>query len=103
MELERLATKRYNKVLSEGGTKEQAQAVRVKTLADPDRITRDEVKASMLEGTFQGDLPPGVFKNMQSMMNEPAVKLFVPFYKTVMNIFLKAQKEILCWLDLCHQ
>ena len=93
MELERLATKRYNKVLSEGGTKEQAQVVRVKTLADPDRITRDEVKASMLEGTFQGDLPPGVFKNMQSMMNEPAVKLFVPFYKTVMNIFFESSKR----------
>jgi len=93
MELERIATKRYNKVLQNGGSIEEAQAIRVKTLADPDRMTREEVKASMLEGTFQGELPPGLFKSAQTYMNEPAVKLFVPFYKTVMNIFFESSKR----------
>ena len=47
----------------------------------------------MLEGTFQADLPPGVLKNLQSFMNIPEVKLFVPFYKTVTNIFLESSKR----------
>ena len=50
----------------------------------------------MKEGTFQQDLPPGFFKNIQGFMNEPAVKLFVPFYKAVTNIFFESSKRNQC-------
>ena len=93
MELERLATKRFNKALSDGATKEQAEDLYLRTIADPPTSVRDEVLQSMKEGTFQQDLPPGFFKNIQGFMNEPAVKLFVPFYKTVTNIFFESSKR----------
>ena len=48
----------------------------------------------MLEGTFQKELPPGFFKNMQRHINHPAAILFVPFYKTIMNIFFESNKRI---------
>jgi len=39
------------------------------------------------------DLPDGVLKKMQSTLNIPEVKLFVPFYKTITNIFLESSKR----------
>ena len=93
VELERLATRKYNEVINAGGSKADAQAAYTKELADPSYQTVLDVKASMLEGTFQADLPPGVLKNLQSFMNIPEVKLFVPFYKTVTNIFLESSKR----------
>ncbi len=93
VELERIATQKMNQAINSGMSKADAEQVYIKTIADPDVTTINDVKASMLEGTFQQDLPPGFFSRIQSGMNYPAVKMFVPFYKTVTNIFLESSKR----------
>ena len=93
VELERIATQRMNQAINNGLSKTDAEQIYIKTISDPDVSVINDVKASMLEGTFQQDLPPGVFKNIQGFMNEPAIKMFVPFYKTVTNIFLESSKR----------
>lgn len=93
VELERIATVKMNQAINSGMSKADAEQVYLKTITDPDVTTVNDVKASMLEGTFQQDLPPGFFSRIQSGMNYPAVKMFVPFYKTVTNIFLESSKR----------
>ena len=102
MELERIATSKMNKFLSDfPDDKAGAELVYKKTLADPDTATVKEVQQSMLEGTFQKDLPPGIFSKLQSILNVPEMKMFVPFYKTIMNIFFESNKRnpALAWLS----
>ena len=93
VELERIATSKMNQAINANVSKADAELIYLKTISDPDVSVINDVKASMLEGTFQQDLPPGLFKDMQSTMNHPSVKMFVPFYKTVMNIFLESSKR----------
>lgn len=93
VELERIATTKMNQAINTGMSKADAEKIYIQTISDPDVSVINDVKASMLEGTFQQDLPPGIFKNIQSFMNEPAIKMFVPFYKTVTNIFLESSKR----------
>ena len=78
-----------------------AENVYKQTLADPDTATVKEIQESMLEGTFQKDLPPGMFSKLQSILNVPEMKMFVPFYKTIMNIFFESNKRnpALAWLS----
>ena len=64
-----------------------AEKIYLQTLADPDSETVKLVQESMLEGTFQKELPPGILQKAQTILNVPEMKLFVPFYKTIMNIF----------------
>ena len=47
----------------------------------------------MLERTFQKELPDGIFKNFQKVANMPVMKLFLPFYKTIVNIFFETTKR----------
>lgn len=93
MELERLATRKYNQAIADGLSEDDAQKVFIRTVADPDSDVVKQAKDAMLEGTFQKDLPPGIFSKAQSFMNIPEVKLFVPFYKTIMNIFMESNKR----------
>ena len=51
------------------------------------------IKILPLHLKFQKDLTDGVLKKMQSTLNIPEVKLFVPFYKTITNIFLESSKR----------
>lgn len=101
MDLERLATRKMNKYLQDfPGETEKARLIYIKALADPDSTTVKEVQETMLEGTFQKSLPPGLFRDMQSILNVPEMKLFVPFYKTIMNIFFESNKRnpALAWM-----
>lgn len=93
MELERLATRKYNQAIADGLSEDDAQKIFIKTIADPDSDVVKQAKDAMLEGTFQKDLPPGVLSKAQSFFNIPEVKLFVPFYKTIMNIFMESNKR----------
>jgi len=93
MELGRLATKRYNIAIADGVLKEDAIKLYKATLANPDQAVVKEIKEQMLEGTFQKKLPPGVFSDLQRYLNVPVMKLFVPFYKTIMNIFFESSKR----------
>ena len=102
MELERIATSKMNKFLNDfPDDKAGDELVYKKTLADPDSATVKEVQESMLEGTFQKDLPPGIFSKLQGILNVPEMKMFVPFYKTIMNIFFESNKRnpALAWLS----
>ena len=102
MELERIATSKMNSYIKEfPNDKAGAELVYKQTLADPDSSTVKEIQESMLEGTFQKDLPPGVFSKLQSILNVPEMKMFVPFYKTIMNIFFESNKRnpALAWLS----
>ena len=101
MELERIAQVNYNKHLQlKPDDVEGAEKIFLETVNNPDNATVAMAKESMLEATFQKDLPDGVLKKMQSTLNIPEVKLFVPFYKTITNIFLESSKRnpSLAWL-----
>jgi len=94
MELERIAQVNYNKHLQlKPDDVEGAEKLFLETVNNPDNATAALAKESMLEATFQKDLPDGVVKKMQSTLNIPEVKLFVPFYKTITNIFLESSKR----------
>ena len=94
MELERIAQVNYNKHLQlKPDDVEGAEKIFLETVNNPDNATAAMAKESMLEATFQKDLPDGVLKKMQSTLNIPEVKLFVPFYKTITNIFLESSKR----------
>jgi hypothetical protein len=93
MELERLATRKFNQAIGDGLSEDDAQKIFIKTVADPDSTTVKEAQDAALEGTFQKDLPPGVFSKAQDFFNIPEMKLFVPFYKTIMNIFMESNKR----------
>ena len=93
MELDRLATKRYNIAIADGVEPEEAMKLYKTTLANPDSKVVKEIKEAMLEGTFQKKLPPGIFSDAQRFLNIPAMKMFVPFYKTIMNIFFESSSR----------
>ena len=94
MELERLAQRNYNEHLRlKPDDYAGAEKIFLETVNNPNNATVAAAKESMLEGTFQKDLPPGILKEIQSIMNIPEIKLFVPFYKTITNIFLESGKR----------
>ena len=93
MELDRLATKRYNAAIADGVSKDEAMKLYKSTLANPDKAAVTEIKEAMLEGTFQSKLPAGWLSDAQKWLNIPAMKMFVPFYKTVVNIGLETNKR----------
>ena len=94
MELNRVARQRANEYLQlNPGDVEGAERVFLKTISNPDNEVKEIVRNAMLEGTFQKDLPPGAFNKMQQIFNIPEIKLFVPFYKTIMNIFFESNKR----------
>lgn len=93
MELERLATVNYNQALNDGLSEDQAQKVYIDTLSNPNNSVVQQAEDAMLEGSFQKNLPDGFLRNSQKFFNIPEVKLFVPFYKTIMNIFFETNKR----------
>ena len=93
MEINRIAQRNYNQVIKNGGTKEAAEETYIKTVTSPNNDTVTKAKQAMEEGTFQADLPDGFLKKMQSTVNHPAMRVFVPFYKTITNIYLEASRR----------
>ena len=68
--------------------------VQKKELSDPsypNNATR--CKRKYVRGKYSKRFTRCALKNLQSFMNIPEVKLFVPFYKTVTNIFLESSKR----------
>ena len=90
---ERIARKKYNNAIADGLSKETAEKIRINSIANPDVATVKSAQDAMLEGTFQKELPPGFFKNIQKNINHPAAKLFIPFYRTIMNIFFESNRD----------
>ena len=93
MEINRIAQRNFNEVINNGGTKEAAEEAYIKTVTNPNNDTVTKAKQAMEEGTFQADLPDGGLKKMQGFVNHPAMRVFVPFYKTITNIYLEASKR----------
>lgn len=94
MELRRLARRKYNAARKEGLTHDEASHIMENTLMDPDMATKETAKKLAREGTFTGEIPNDFLKSANKFFNVPEVKAFVPFYKTVMNIFLEASARI---------
>jgi hypothetical protein len=88
-----IARRKYNQVINTGGTKEQAEAASYQVMTNPTVADQQLIKEEMLEGTFQADMPPGFFSKAQQVLNIPEMKIFVPFYKTVTNIFFEQAKR----------
>ncbi len=94
MELRRLSRKAYNRALKAGSTPEEADRLMATMLARPSKEMREEAQRLAREGTFTGEIPSDWAKKTQSFFNLPEMKMFVPFYKTVMNIFFAASERI---------
>lgn len=94
IEKDRMAVKRKNEYLAlNPDDKEGALRTYNKTLIDPDTNTLKEIRESMLVGTFQQDLPEGFFTWIQKGTNHPVGRMFVPFYKTLTNIFFATSER----------
>ena len=94
MEISRVAQQRYNSHLQNfPGDIEGAEEIYTKTMYAPDNEAIQSAKTEMETGTFQGELPEGILKNIQSTFNLPVMKIFVPFYKTITNIYLEGAKR----------
>jgi len=65
---------------------EKAKAVYAETFNNPPADVFEAAAKEAKELTFQGDLD-GFFGSLAPTMNHPIAKLFVPFYKTPVNIF----------------
>ena len=59
MELDRLATKRYNAAIADGVSKDEAMKLYKSTLANPDKAAVTEIKEAKFKGSFQSKLPAG--------------------------------------------
>ena len=86
----------YHKALDDGiseiKAKKKGMAAHIETMENPPNDVIEEIKQSMLEGTFQGDLPES-FNTLSAILNNPNVKFVVPFYKTIANIMFEAYKR----------
>ena len=85
----------YRQTIETGGTVEQAQKnaaqERFNVINNPSEDMKKTIQDAAREMTFQGDLD-GFLGQMQGAVNHPIAKLFVPFYKTPVNI-MKATLE----------
>ena len=68
----------------------EGQAAYLKTLHSEETFQEGAEFARMV--TFQDDLP-GVFANFQGAINHPLMKIWMPFYKTPTNIFLRVTER----------
>lgn len=94
MELSRMAQQRYNTHIKNfPGDIEGAEDIYTKTMYAPDNEAIQSAKSEMELGTFQQDLPEGILVDIQKTFNLPVMKIFVPFYKTITNIYLEGAKR----------
>lgn len=68
----------------------EGQAAYLKTLHSEETFQEGAEFARMV--TFQDDLP-GLFANFQGAVNHPLMKIWMPFYKTPTNIFLRVTER----------
>ena len=82
-------------VLKRTGDVKQADLEVERIIHNPDEYVDiyKDINQKMLERTFQKELPDGIFKNFQKVANMPVMKLFLPFYKTIVNIFFETTKR----------
>lgn len=85
----------YRQTIETGGTVEQARKnaaqERFNVINNPSEDMKKTVQEAARDMTFQGDLD-GFLGDLQGAVNHPIAKLFVPFYKTPVNI-MKATLE----------
>lgn len=96
VELMKLAHRERNTVLKRTGDQKMAdeayESVIHLTGDNASEITK-KVNDAMATRTFQAELPDGIFKKVQSIANHPGMKYFMPFYKTMVNIYFETGKR----------
>ena len=89
------ASDMYEMTIKTGGSVEDAKKAYALERANVINNPSEDVKRSVVEAardmTFQGDLD-GFLAQMQGALNHPIAKLFVPFFKTPVNV-MKATLE----------
>lgn len=74
--------------------KKQAGKVFVDSMANPSRALINKVENEMVEGTFNQPITNKHLKAIQDFAHIPEIKIFIPFYRTVVNIFGETNKRI---------
>lgn len=84
----------YDEAIASGKTTEQARqaaaAEEARILLNPPQVVVQDAQQAAKELTFQGDLPSGL---ASETFAHPIAKLFVPFYRTPMNIMGETLKR----------
>jgi len=93
VELMKIASREHAIVLKRTGDAKQADEAYQKVIHDPSEEQTTRIFNAMQERTFQAEMPEGIFKKAQTMANSPGVKFFLPFYKTMVNLFLQTSKR----------
>ena len=74
--------------------KKQAGEVFVDSMANPSRALIKKVENEMVEGTFNQPITNKHLKAIQDFAHIPEIKIFIPFYRTIVNIFGETNKRI---------
>ena len=85
MELEALANRRMTELVNNGMSQEDAVIEGARILAGHDATIVKSAEDFAVKTTFQGDLGP-IARWAQGGFSHPLMKIFVPFFKTPMNI-----------------
>lgn len=95
-DIETQALDLYDSAIVAGKTPEEAAvayaAEKARLLANPPVGMVNDANKAARAGTFQDDLD-GLLGDFQAPMSHPLMKLFVPFYKTPMNIIGEVMKR----------
>lgn len=97
VELMKIAQRTRSQVLKRTGdvNKADIEFEKIIHLSDPanQKHILAKVEAAMAQRTFQAELPDGIFKYAQKIATQPAIKLILPFYKTIVNIMFETSKR----------
>ena len=74
--------------------KKQAGEVFVDSMQNPSRALIKKVENEMVEGTFNQPITNKHLKAIQDFAHIPEIKIFIPFYRTIVNIFSETNKRI---------
>lgn len=86
----------YDQLIDAGKTADEARqaaaAEKVRVISNPPGDVVTSAREAARQLTFQGDID-GIFGRLQGTAQNPLVKLFVPFYKTPVNIMAETLKR----------
>ena len=91
-QLEALASRKMRRAIQSGVPEDTAMADKAADLRDPPESMLAAVRSYQETSTFTNDLE-GMMANLGQTMNNPFVRMFVPFFKTPTNIVIQVMKR----------